>query len=75
VADQTGGVIAGEIDSLEGQNELGAARAERLEERLDRERERLLERFIAMETALATMERLLESLRQQIDAAFGDRRN
>jgi flagellar hook-associated protein 2 len=75
LADETGGVIASEIDSLEGQNELGAARAERLEERLERERERLLERFIAMETALATMERLLESLRQQIDAAFGDRRN
>jgi flagellar hook-associated protein 2 len=75
LADETSGVIAGEIDALEGQNELGAARMERLEERLERERERLLERFIAMETALATMERLLESLRQQIDAAFGDRRN
>ena len=75
LADETSGMIASEIDSLEGQNELGAARLERLEERLDRERERLLERFIAMETALATMQRLLESLRQQIDAAFGDRRN
>jgi flagellar hook-associated protein 2 len=75
LADETSGLIAGEIDSLEGQNELGTARMERLEERLERERERLLERFVAMETALATMERLLESLRQQIDASFGDRRN
>ena len=70
LADETGGVIASEIDSLEGQNELGTARVERLEERLERERERLLERFIAMETALATMNRLLDSLRQQIDASF-----
>jgi flagellar hook-associated protein 2 len=75
LADGTSGRIAGEIDSLEGQNELGAERMERLEERLERERERLLERFVAMETALATMNRLLESLRQQIDASFGDRRN
>lgn len=75
LADETGGLIAGEMESLESQNELSTARMERLEERLERERERLLERFIAMETALATMNRLLESLRQQIDASFGDRRN
>jgi flagellar hook-associated protein 2 len=75
LADETGGLIASEIDSLEGQNELGTARIERLEERLERERERLLDRFIAMETALATMNRLLDSLRQQIDASFGERRN
>jgi len=73
LADEAGGLIAAEIDSLQGQNELGTARMERLEERLERERERLLERFVAMETALATMNRLLESLRQQIDASFGDR--
>ena len=75
LANESSGLIAGEIDSLEGQNELGTTRMERLEQRLERERERLLERFIAMETALATMNRLLESLRQQIDASFGDRRN
>jgi flagellar hook-associated protein 2 len=75
LADETSGLIAGEVDSLEGQNELAAARIERLEERLERERERLLERFVAMETALATMKRLLDSLRQQIDASFSDRRN
>jgi flagellar hook-associated protein 2 len=75
LADQTSGLIGGEIDSLEGQNELGTARIERLEEWLERERERLLERFVAMETALATMNRLLDSLRQQIDASFGEPRN
>ena len=73
--DEGSGLIANEIDVLEGQNKLGQARVERMEERLDRERDRLLERFTAMEAALATMNRLLESLRQQIDAAFySDRR-
>ena len=37
-------------------------------------REHLLERFAAMETALATMNRLLDSLRQQIDSAFNSDR-
>ena len=73
LATRRSGLIAGEIGSLEGQNELGTARIERLEERLERERERLLERFVAMETALTTMNRLLDSLRQQIDAVFGER--
>jgi flagellar hook-associated protein 2 len=74
LVDDTSGLIANEIDSLESQNEAGSARIERLEERLERERERLLERFVAMETALTTMNRLLDSLRQQIDASFGDKR-
>ena len=75
LVDESSGMIANEIDALEAQNELGQSRIERQEERLERERERLLERFVAMETALATMNRLLESLRQQIDAAFNsDRR-
>lgn len=71
LVDDASGLIANEIDSLESQNELGQGRIERLEERLERERERLLERFVAMETALTTMNRLLDSLRQQIDASFG----
>jgi flagellar hook-associated protein 2 len=75
LVDESSGLIANEIGALEGQNELGQARIERLQEQLDRERDRLLARFVAMETALTTMNRLLESLRQQIDAAFSsDRR-
>ena len=31
-----------------------------------------MERFVAMETALTTMNRLLDSLRQQIDSAFNN---
>jgi flagellar hook-associated protein 2 len=70
LADDGEGPIAGEIDSLTGQNQLGRERIERLEERLERERERLFERFVAMETALARMNQLMESLRQQIESSF-----
>jgi len=74
LVDETAGRIANEIDVLESQNELGQTRIERLETRLEREREHLLERFVAMETALTRMNRLLDSLRQQIDSAFGSDR-
>ena len=67
LVDETSGLLANEIDTLEGQNELGQERVDRMEERLEREHERLLERFVAMETALTTMNRLLDSLRQQIE--------
>jgi flagellar hook-associated protein 2 len=66
------GLIASEIDSLTGQNDLNRDRIERLEERLERERERLFERFVAMETALASMNQLMESLRQQIESSFNN---
>ncbi|HET6519821.1 MAG TPA: flagellar filament capping protein FliD [Geminicoccaceae bacterium] len=69
------GLIANEVSSLEGQNGLAEQRVERLSERIERERDRLLARFVAMETALTTMNRLLESLEQQIDAAFGKNRS
>jgi len=72
--DRSSGLITNEIGALEGQNELGQERIERMQERLDRERERLLERFVAMETALTAMNRLLDSLRQQIDSAFNNDR-
>jgi flagellar capping protein FliD len=72
LVDDTGGLLANEVNNLEGQNQLGQERIDRLEARLERERDRLLERFAAMETALTTMNQLLESLRQQIDASFGN---
>jgi flagellar capping protein FliD len=43
-----------------------------MNERLERQREKLLERFAAMESALASMNSLLDSLRQQIDSSFGN---
>jgi flagellar hook-associated protein 2 len=70
LTDESDGLIAGEIDSLTDQNQLSRERIERLEERLERERERLFERFVAMETALARMNQLMESLRQQIESSF-----
>jgi flagellar capping protein FliD len=70
LTDDGDGLIANEIDSLDGQNQLNRDRIARLEERLERERERLFERFVAMETALASMNQLMESLRQQIDSSF-----
>jgi flagellar hook-associated protein 2 len=73
LADDSDGLIASEIDSLAGQNQLNRDRIERLEERLERERERLFERFVSMETALASMNQLMESLRQQIESSFNNR--
>jgi flagellar hook-associated protein 2 len=72
LVDETAGLLTNEIASLETQNDSGQERIERMEEHLERERERLLARFVAMETALATMNRLLDSLRQQIDSSFNN---
>jgi flagellar hook-associated protein 2 len=75
MVDDKSGLFANEVDNLEGQNEQGQDRIDRLQARLDREHDRLLERFAAMETALTTMNQLLESLRQQIDASFNGNSN
>jgi flagellar hook-associated protein 2 len=72
LVDETAGLLTNEIASLETQNDSGQERIERMEEHLERERERLLARFVALETALATMNRLLDSLRQQIDSSFNN---
>jgi flagellar hook-associated protein 2 len=74
MVDGIDGLFAGEIASLEEQNTRANGRIERLDELLERERERLIERFAAMEAALTSMNRLLDSLKDQIDAAFGERR-
>lgn len=65
------GTIAGQIDTYTSQNERAETRVERLDERIERQREELLGRFAAMEAALASMNTLLESIRSQVDAAFG----
>ncbi len=69
--DSQSGAIGSKIDTLTDQNELAQTRLERMNERIERQREKLLERFAAMESALATMNNLLESIRSQIDASFG----
>ena len=69
--DSQSGAIGSQVDVLNQQNERSQSRVDRLEERLERQRENLLARFAAMESALASMNTLLESIRSQIDAAFG----
>ena len=73
LVDDSSGLIANEVNNLKGQNDLGQERIDRLQARLDREHDRLLARFAAMETALTTMNQLLESLKQQTNAAFGNK--
>ena len=66
------GTITSEIETLTNKNEFAEGRVETLNERLERERERLLLRFSAMESALASINTLLESIRSQIDSVFGN---
>lgn len=69
--DSESGTIGGQIDTLTDQNDRAQTRVESMDERIERQRENLLARFAAMESALASMNTLLESIRGQIDAAFG----
>ena len=66
------GAINSAIETLTDKNERAQSRVDVMTERLDRERERLLERFARMEAALASMNTLMESIRSQIDSAFGN---
>ncbi len=75
LTDDSSGLITNEVNNLQGQNDLGQDRIDRLQARLDKEHDRLLARFAAMETALTTMNQLLESLKQQTNAAFGNNSN
>lgn len=69
--DSESGTIPSQIDTYTGQNDRAETRVERMDERIERQREELLQRFAAMESALSSMNTLLESIRSQIDAAFG----
>lgn len=70
--DSDSGAINSQIETLTDKNELAQTRVDTMNERLERERERLLEKFSRMESALASMNTLLESIRSQIDSAFGN---
>ncbi len=71
--DDTDGVIATEIDTLTDQNTVAEERTTAMLERLEREREFQLDKFVRMEAALASMNQLLEQVRQITDAMFQDR--
>lgn len=62
------GAIEADIKSFEDQNKVAQERVDRLIERLAFQRERLLDRFIAMETALARMSRIRDTITQLSDS-------
>ena len=64
------GVVETEIQSLTTQNENAQTRIDEMLVRIDIQRENLLARFINMEAALASMNRILESVAQMTDAMF-----
>lgn len=66
------GSISGEIDALTDQNEAAQERIDEMIRRLDYQREQLTSRFIAMEAALSTMNRILESIKQTTDSWYAD---
>ena len=58
---------AGEIDELTDQNTLNNERITEMLDRLEIQRQNLLERYIAMETAIASANRIMDSLKQTTD--------
>ena len=64
----TTGTIDSEIATLQAQSDTKQERLDRMLERLAFERDRLLERFIAMETALATLNQTRDFITQFNDA-------
>ena len=62
LVDPVSGALQAEIDTFEDQNDLNQDRVEQMLVRLELERQRLFDKFVAMESALAA----LESIRQSI---------
>ena len=71
--DSRTGSVQGEIDALTGQNTVSQERIDAMLERLDYQREQLTARFIAMETALSTMNRILDSIKQTVDGWYAEK--
>lgn len=66
------GVVENEMDTLTTQNTLNEERISEMLVRLEIKRADLLERFIRMETALATANRILDSIKQTTKAMQSD---
>lgn len=66
--DTTTGIVEGEIDQLTDQNTVHSERITEMLDRLEIQRQNLLERYIAMETALAAADRIMQSIRQTTEA-------
>lgn len=65
--DVTTGIIDGEIDELTDQNTLNNERITEMLDRLEIQRRNLLERYISMETAVASANRIMDSIKQTTD--------
>ncbi|MCZ6665811.1 MAG: hypothetical protein O7B81_10930, partial [Gammaproteobacteria bacterium] len=70
--DTTTGTVETEIDTLTDTNELSESRIEEMLVRLEIQRKDLLDRFIRMEVALATTNRILDSIRQTTEALYAN---
>lgn len=71
--DTATGIIDGEIDELTDQNTLNNERITEMLDRLEIQRQNLLERYISMETAIASANNIMESIRQTTEQlAAGD---
>ena len=70
-SDTTNGAIEAELDSISGQDEAAQLRIDAIDSRLAILRASLTERFVAMETAVTSMRRILESLKSQFAALTG----
>lgn len=66
--DVTTGIVDGEIDELTDQNALNNERITEMLDRLEIQRQNLLDRYISMETAIASANRILDSIKQTTDA-------
>jgi flagellar hook-associated protein 2 len=66
--DTTDGSIQSEVNSLTDQNDFNQNRVDEMLARLDYQRDQLTQRFVTLETSLATMQRILDGIKQQTDA-------
>ena len=65
---ETTGSVENEIQALSDQNDFTQSRIDVLLQRLDQQRQSLLSRFIAMETALTSMNSQIDQIRQTFNA-------
>ncbi len=66
--DLTSGSVENEIDSLDNQNTQTQTRINEMLVRLEQQRQVLIDKFIAMETALIIMNRILDSIKEGFDS-------
>ena len=73
LTDESEGAVQGEIASLEGSNILAQERIDSIEARIEIERQLLIQKFARAQAALATANRVLDTITQQFAALTADR--